>query len=265
MVDKRAVGFLDILGFKNLIETTPLDELATHYEQLIAQARAYVRPTALDGDHPTLFPNRPNRIPWCTQHIFSDSIILVANDDTDAGCLELLLYTWRLEQMFLAAGMPLRGAVDYGEMYSNANSGVFLGTALSTAYRSEMEQDWIGICINEPVAERYTELFGHIRNEQNLLSEIFKLYPIPLKNGATKRLHTVNWRYNYIVEKGTRSLFQSNSDPSVQRKQKNTLAYAREIVDGGKIYSQDQEALPVELRAFWVGGKEPPFPHGDEL
>ena len=265
MVDKRAVGFLDILGFKNLIETTPLDELAARYEHLIAQVRASVRPQVLDGDHPTLFPNRSNSIPWCTQHIFSDSIILVANEDTDAECLALLIYIWRLEQVFLAAGMPLRGAVDYDEMYSNANSGVFLGKALSTAYRSEMEQEWIGICINESVANRYENLFGNIRQEQSILSEIFKLHPVPLKNGSTKRLHTINWRYNYIIEKGTRSLFPANSDPGVQRKLDNTLAFAKAIIDGGNVYAQDEGALPIELRSFWVGSHEPPFPHGDDL
>jgi len=28
---------------------------------------------------------------------------------------------------------------------------------------------------------------------------------------------------------------------------------------------QNQDKIPVELRSLWVGDKEPPFKHGDEL
>ena len=262
---KRCVAFLDILGFKTLVTTLPLDELVGRYERIISEARALMVPHLPNSDNPRLFPRRPNHLSWCTQYIFSDSVILVANADTDAACLELLIYVWRLEQLFLASGMPLRGAVEYGEIYSNTGSGVVLGKALSTAYKTEGEQDWIGICINGSVAKQYTDLFKKVVRKSPL-TEIFKMYSVPLKDGTVKEAYTINWRFNYIVEDGTRSLFvSSHPDPGVQKKIANTLAYARAIVESGRVYVRDDVTVPLELRAFWVGKREPPFPHGDDL
>ena len=264
MSDKRAVGFLDVLGFKNLIETMPLEALAGKYEALVEQVRALLRPQSVN-DHPTLFPNRGVGHQWCIQSIFSDSIILVANEDTDEACLELLVYAWRLSQLFLAAGMPLRGALHYDEMHVNETVGVFLGKALSGAYKAEMQQDWIGVCVNDSLEGRYKSLFVQCQNQESMLFDLFRRYPVPLKDGTAKEMHTLNWRYNYVVEKGTRSLFPPTTELAVRRKQQNTLAYAKAVVDSGRIYSQDQGKAPVELRAFFVGERFPPFPHGDDL
>ena len=263
------VAFLDILGFKTLLTALSLDELATRYERITTQARDFMGAQAQYGSHQSLFRNPRRRSVGYTQHMFSDSIILVANEDTDISCLELLLYVWRLEQLFLAAGMPLRGAVEYGEIYSNPVSGIALGKALSEAYRTEAEQDWIGICVNKSVTERYPEIFDGPENGRDwpaeIFREIFKMYAVPLKNGTVKRSCTINWRFNYVVKKGTRSLFSSNSDPSIQRKVQNTLKYARKVVESRRLYTQNDETLPAELRVFWVGDHEPPFPHGDDL
>jgi hypothetical protein len=264
MAERRAVAFLDILGFRNKILNTPLDSLAQEYEALTSTVQAYVRPMRMDG-HPTLFPNRPSGVPWCTQFFFSDSIILVANADSDDACLELLLHVWRLSQTLLARGLPLRGAIDYDEMYSNPSTGVFVGKALANAYAAEGIQDWIGISLLDSVRTRYEALFKIVDDERYILSVLLKKYPVPLKGGQTECRYTINWRYNYVVEKGTRSLFPTNSDTDAQRKIDNTLAYAKAVVDAGKLYPTDQSKLAVELRTFFVGGKEPPFPHGDDL
>ena len=262
---KKCVAFLDILGFKGLVTTLSLHDLAARYERLTSTARALALPQLPDSDVPRLFPYNKDRPSICSQYIFSDSIILVANADTDVGCLQLLVYVWRLEQLFIAAGMPLRGAVDYGDIYSNTNSGIVLGKALSAAHSTEGEQDWIGICINNSVIERYDDIFKAVEEQRSLLSDLFKMYPVPLKKSAVRELYTVNWRFNYIVEHGTRSLFSSNPNASIQQKVANTLAYARAIVESGRPYARNDKAVPLELRAFYVGKQQPPFPHGDDL
>jgi hypothetical protein len=90
-------------------------------------------------------------------------------------------------------------------------------------------------------------------------------YAAPLKNGQTYLTNTINWRYNYIVQKGTRSLFANSNDAGVQLKIANTLTYAKAVIDYGLVYCQDDGKAPIELRAMFVGSKEPPFDHGDDL
>ena len=260
MPQQAVVSFLDILGFNAKMESIPLDDLSSQYEQLVSQARSYLA-FELASDH-SLFNDRFRPARHCSMHVFSDSIILYANEDSDAACLELLLYTWRLQQLFLAAGMPLRGAVQYGEFYANPNTGIHLGRALSEAYRLESRQEWIGISIGHSVSDRYPAVFDTILGE--ICAGLFPQYCVPMKSGFTEDYLTVNWRFNLVVERGTRSLFPADSDEGVKKKIGNTLQYAKTVVESNRVYARST-GLPIELQAFFVGTTEPPFPHGDEM
>ncbi|MCG2722158.1 MAG: hypothetical protein L6290_09120, partial [Thermodesulfovibrionales bacterium] len=96
-------------------------------------------------------------------------------------------------------------------------------------------------------------------------SNVFLRYKVPLKENKSQLLHTLNWRWNMIIEKGTRSLFSDSKDKSIQEKVANTLDYAKSVIDSKQVYVKDQEKLPIELRSFYVGSSEPPFRHGDDL
>ena len=78
-------------------------------------------------------------------------------------------------------------------------------------------------------------------------------------------LHAINWRFNLIVEDGTRSLMPYSLDIDVIKKIHNTLRYAEKVIQSGEVYISDQSAAPIEVRSFSCGSKFPPFPHGDDL
>lgn len=271
MADQRVVAFLDILGFEKLLLETSLDDLSKKYEALVNTARAQLFPMQFEGE-PTLFQGRDRNRPWCNQHIFSDSIILIANDDTEFACLELLVYVWRICQTFLGFSMPLRGAITFGEIYSNSTNNIFLGKALLEAYKDEGRQDWIGVSILDSVMTRYNEICRLINDPKHIFSTVFKIYDVPLKDVNDgreiffcERRPTINWRYNLIVENGTRSLFKNDGDINVKRKIANTLSYAKHTVESGNIYWQENRAKSlIEMRVMFIGSREPPFPHGDD-
>lgn len=262
----RTVAFLDILGFRSKLYGTSLLELAKSYERRIRESQFLNRPLDPTGNTPTLFKDHPNNVSWCSQYVFSDSIILVSHDENIMSCLKLLVYAWRLSQNFMAFGMPLRGGVVHGEMYANPSINVFLGKALAKAYELEGSQNWIGVAIDTSVMERFSAFFETInKNENPILNDLLFEYPVPFKDGTTKLLRTLNWRWNLIVEKGTRSLFSDSDDPRIVEKTRNTLKYAEAVVQTGRLYVKDQSNLPAELRSCYIGEKEPPFKHGDNL
>lgn len=262
MADNRAVAFLDILGFKELISSKPLDEVVKQYESMIGSTQAMNKPFQYTKDVPSLFPNHPENEQWCKRYIFSDSIILIANGDDEISFLKLIVYARKLLIALISMKLPARGAVSYGELYENPTNNLVIGKSLTDAYLLEQSQDWIGVAISDEAESRYKELFSQFTG---VLGDVFLRYPVPFKDGATRDLFTLNWRFNLIVEKGTRSLFGGVEDKGAQQKINNTLDYARSIVESGRIYIENQEQLPVELRSFWVGSKEPPFSHGNEL
>lgn len=260
---KHTVAFLDILGFNKKIYELNIEELASKYERLIDTAEALNKPIS-DENLPTLFPDHKNHEALCIKNIFSDSIILISRDHTQHSALKLLIYAWRLTQVFIAFDMPLRGAISYGNLYTNLEKNITLGEALTKAYDLENKQQWIGSIVDNEMIDSMPELFQQI-NSVPILSDIFFTYNVPFKDGSFHSHHTLNWRWNMIVKNGTRSLFSKSQDSVVTEKVSNTLAYAKSVVDSKRVYVPSQEQLPVELRSFWVGDQEPPFEHGDDL
>jgi hypothetical protein len=262
---RRAVCFLDILGFRRMLEQKPLIEIAETYDRFISAATSLNRSFPITSSDPQLFPNHPAEEPYCIRYVFSDSLILIARDDDATSCLKLLVHAWRLVQATLAQRMSVRGAVACGEMYFDPAKGICLGHGLTAAYELEQKQNWVGVAIDSSVERAYPELFPSGLHLNSIYESLFLRYPVPLKGGGVIEVRTLNWRWNLIVEHGTRWLFPSSEDAPAQEKITNTLAYAERVVKSGCVYASDQRTCPAELRAFWVGGREPPFPHGDEL
>lgn len=262
---RRAVCFLDILGFRRMLEQKPLIEIAETYDRFILAATSLNRPFQVSTRDPQLFADHPAGEPYCIRYVFSDSLILIARDDDALSCLKLLVHAWRLVQATMAQRMSIRGAVACGDMYFDPANGICLGHGLTAAYELEQKQNWVGVAVDSSVEKAYPTLFPSGLQSNSIYESLFLRYPVPLKGGGFIETRTLNWRWNLIVEHGTRWLFPSTDDTSAQEKIQNALAYAGTVVKSGRTYASDQGSCPVELRAFWVGGREPPFPHGDEL
>jgi len=257
------VAFLDILGFRNKIESKELGELARKYEYILS---VLPNMSARIADN-SMFPNHPVGERFCNFYVFSDSIILLANEESMDGVTKLLMSTWRISQAMLAAGFPLRGGIASGELYVNESARIFLGKALTRAFELEKQQDWIGISIDDSVCHHYPDLQPTDDKPPQILDIMFPFFNVPLKDKSTKKMRTINWRFNLVVEEGTRSLFGQSSDPLIQKKIEHSLAYAKHIVDSGYVYLTDKASAtaPAEVQAFWIGDAEPPYDHGDEL
>lgn len=268
----RTVGFLDILGFRRKLLTMPIEQLVRKYQQIIVATDQLNRPlTSMvkSTSEDTLFPDHPSDQPWCIRKVFSDSIILIAHDDDDESCLKLLIYAWRLSQVFLAADLPLRGGIAYGEIYADVENDAYVGGALTSAYDLQRNMDIITVAIDSTVENRHPRVFAFFKDYP--LSCLFFEYPIPLKDNTRRTLHTINWRWNMVVKAGTRSLFPPPGSTEAQLKIDNTFDYVRAFLL--KTHAKPlTQGLPLEFGIFWVGASvtshqssSAPFQHGDDL
>jgi len=266
MLVKRAVAFLDILGFRKLVTETPLSELGPRFANVIEAVRRDLNRPPLPGENlHRLLKDRPLTEPFCLTYAFSDSVILISDDSSSTGCLAVLVFAVRAMQAMMASGFPVRAGVSFGEMFVDIPRAVFLGRALTTAYDSEQSQDWVGGLVDDTVAEAVPELAKYTASNM-LLNTLFPVYPVPLKTGTVRECRTLNWRWNLVVKSGTRSLFHETSDPEAMKKITNALAYAKWIRAAGLAYPADPASVPVEVRRFFVGDELPPpsYIHGDE-
>ena len=256
---KRAVAYFDILGFKSKIENSPIEKLATDYERIISQTS---KEFSVENGQVT---SRE----VCHRYIFSDSLFLIAKEDTIESFIDLISYAWRTMQFFIASGFPLRGAITYGEFYANLKCNVFLGKAISNAVVLEGQQNWIGAVVDQTAIDRYDVVFSGDSFQSIIMNTLFPVYNVPLKDGTYKDYHVINWRENMVSETGIKALFKNEPfDESVQVKIDNALRFSKAIVDAGTAYFDD-ELVPVRYRRIYIGQKEPPvngpmFPNGDE-
>lgn len=264
MLGKRTVAFLDVLGFRDKIERIPLTSLSDSYEEAIELARILNKKFATSESANSLFPYHPMGERWCNRQILSDAIILVSLNSSAESSLKLMLYARTLVQVFLTLGFSIRGGISYGEIYKNHNTRVILGKALTSAYKLEKNQEWLGVAIDNSVEKNFPELFNNILYPKELLNWFFPVYLVPLKEEKFQEYRILNWRFNMIIEEGTKSLLEKANLNKDNKKFNNTLKYLEWVRKSGAVYIKEGVNRPIEMSAFFVGATKPPFKHGDE-
>jgi hypothetical protein len=262
MAEKRLVALFDILGFRNMIRTQTVDQIAEAYKSTIKNLSVFGI-AKRDATQPTMFPDHAEGVPYCSMYIFSDTIILISHSELIADQIKLIVFAWRFQQFLIVNELPVRGGISYGEMVLDPKIGIVLGTALVDAYELEQQQNWIGACFDETIMGN--GLDAAIR-ENPFLGDLFPYYEVPFKDGTTKLRRIVNWRFGLMSKHGIRNFFHEPEadDVSVKMKIENTLAYCKVIRSRGWRFADDGTNLPTELKLFFVGDSEPPWPSGDE-
>ena len=256
---KRAVAYFDILGFKDKVEKMPIESLSDTYEALIARTLGELA-----------FEN--GEAYWknvCFRYIFSDSIFLIAQEDSEDSFIDLISYAWRMMQSAITLNLPLRGSVAYGELYANTDRNVFLGTAITEAVITEGMQNWIGAIVNDSAITRYKGIFEKKDIQYSIMNYILPQYEVPLKDGKNHLHYVINWRENMVSQSGIKCLFHNDFDNAMaQEKIDNTLKFSKAVVDSRKAYFDDEQ-VPIRYRRFYIGDGPPPksgpmFTNGDE-
>ncbi len=263
----RTVAFIDVLGFKQKIESKSATDLGKTYKRVIRNALEKHSINADFSNEESFFPKMSTNDEYCISYVFSDSIILTSYDNTEENSLKLLVFTYRLMRTMMAQGFLVRGGISFGDMYIDIEDSIFVGTALTKAYELEMNQEWAGITIDESFVNAFPNIFNGSLKYAEYLNCLFVKYPVPMKRGAIKELYTINWRWNLVVQKGTKSLLGEANDWAAKVKIDNTLAYAKYIRNKSLTYPANGSVCPIEIRTMYVAEGKPSktMPtHGDE-
>jgi len=259
LVPMRAVAFLDILGFSDLVQR---EDLAT-VKQRFALALQSLQ-LAQAGATPQ--PGKPLKPFHCFS--FSDTFVLAAADNSLEANAAFVIGSALLIQYLFAQGLPVRGALTYGEADFIPGTNHLIGKAIVTAHALEKNQNWLGVLVDWnsfPLEAQATFMVP-------VFAPLYTRWDVPMKDAQPlKNTLVVNWRFNLVVEKGTRSLFHPTQDPRAQRKIENTLAFAKHIRDNNQHAGHAIDNNGNRMKIPWlagcaVGSKEPgTFEHGDEL
>lgn len=253
---KRMVVFLDVLGFKAKLQHSDQFKIAETYQALLNII--YNAKENMDKNGRDLFD----------LYVFSDSIVLIAKDDSNKAIAELISATWKFMQFSIGARMPFRGGISYGDIYTNEKESIFLGNPIVQAVKMEGEQEWIGISCDEYAKERLNVITEQDSNWENIVPNILMIdYDVPLKSGKYDKKRVVNWRFNLVAEEGIKSLFENEFNrEDVKIKIENTLKFAKYVKESGKVYIANsvKESIKERCGVLYLGKSQPPFKNGDE-
>lgn len=141
-------GMFDILGYKDLIEHNTLDDIVDIYYNNILNREEPA--FAFGNSHtPDLSPSVQ-----AEKLAFSDTFILYSQFYDGENSIEKLqrafayvFYSAYLLRFSFDSGIPLRGALCFGEYYVDKENICFLGSPILEAYNASNKQNWCGAVI----------------------------------------------------------------------------------------------------------------------
>ena len=250
----KYIAFLDILGFKELIENNKLQEIEELYDSLqksLLFTFAYSNPKHMGAKKlPTIVETVLNSL------VISDSIIIWTDDDDQGSFMELLFAVKYFMYFSMKSGFPLRGGISSGELVVKSGKHdkspkfnsytTLLGLSLTRAYIMESKSEWSGCIIDELSVRHFNKkLKGYESNVADLdffeKMDVIHSYEVPMKSGPVKKYYAVNWTHfngprltPNEVKKGFKAHNKNVTDWAVQNKIRNTLKFLADTKKGYK-------------------------------
>jgi hypothetical protein len=206
------VAVFDVLGFREIVNQTPLPQLREMYLRL-QREKVWAASIPVFGSSGTS--------EWViATTIFSDTIVLWAQDTYES--LDTLIATCSvLIGRSVLMGWPLRGGVAYGECILDRRRRVFIGKPMVNAYQTEQAQDWIGAAFHD-------SCLSHLRLGQVISTHDDVVhYSVPTKVGKPALEWAIRWGQRIADPEQAIAGLSQGAPSSVQVKYANTLAFLR--------------------------------------
>jgi hypothetical protein len=258
----RFIAYFDYLGFANIIENNPIQELYTRAHQISRDIEFAF--CAGEGDEPTGGFRRPNRYAIKYNCIrFSDTVIFYSNDFTedqlnnfDDVVKEQLINIVDITDNYVKSSntsYPTRGYLTIGEMeadywfpndeewdkmnFTYIRNGIF-GKGLVEASKKGEMQNWMGAYASKSIIELLQK-----NNLNNLITECLILYNLPFKDKQALGEDTYKIVENYSEEYCFRA---SKKIENTAKREERFNSYSRRT----KNAFERQQELPISKDAI---------------
>ena len=129
---KRWFCYIDLLGFSNLVNSSNISGVITTYLDVLDKMEGLAGPKK----------NRGIYYSW-----FSDTFIIYSRGPSTEYFVRIEQISRLFFQKLVFKGIPARGALTFGPLYSHLNRNIFVGPALIDAHHYGEAQNWIGFVL----------------------------------------------------------------------------------------------------------------------
>jgi hypothetical protein len=214
------VGFFDILGYQNIIDNNTIDEVSEIISQLLLKLPDDARVELTESLAGEGRESLRNKMKELKARMISDSILLVFPVDVKEGRLERLkyftlfkAYVDRLLTYTFIAGLPMRGAIDFGEYFLEEDC--FAGKPIINCFRLGQSLDFSGCVMTEGCREAVLGMLdGMVREGKHLDASFFGYdYLCPLRGQGYKKSLLLSWGSDMYDDRDIRqTVFEAFKD-----------------------------------------------------
>ena len=202
------VLYLDILGFSQLVELHPSSELSSIVQKMFCDFNRAIDKSRTFEDSQGVCKIKLDCL-HC--HLVSDSIVIWTENNTFNNFRHLMNSAQYLMISGFKSGLPLRGAIGFGDFVVNNpiketqdTKDVFFpdealyGEAYCEAYYLESKLEWSGCVLSQNAWNRVCECWSQPEtNDSNPHSYFYRYphliwYPVPTKMGKIYAI-AINW------------------------------------------------------------------------
>lgn len=188
----RFVAFFDIMGFKDLVARSSHDSVLRRMKKL----KEVITPLEkevdayLNQDDKTLTDKQKEDFKKSIARplMFSDSILIVTNEDTEADAQNITFISYWLLTSCFQIGIPIKGAVSHGKFTADFDNSLYFGQPLIDAYLLQEELQFYGVVFDH----NFEDLIHKRKLEIEVLN--LKKYKVHLKSGKVNHYIT-DWIY----------------------------------------------------------------------
>jgi len=167
----RFVGFIDIMGFKDLVARTPHQDIYQMMQKLTK---------SLKFNESIEWAKVKTKLVRSTT--YSDSIIIYSKDNSYESLYSLICSISSLTYDMFIEGIPHKGAIAFGEMTLDNSNSIYFGQPLIDAYLLQEELNFYGFVVHSTAQIHIDKFMG----EKGI--PFTHTYLCPFKSGASKHL-----------------------------------------------------------------------------
>ena len=215
--DYRFVGYIDIMGFKNLVFRNPHEriyEMMKKVSDAMNETESTFSTDLIDGEEV-----------YITMTTYSDSMMIYSKDKSSASQSSFLGAVANLSEKLFLAEIPFKGAVAYGQMTLDLKNSIFFGRPLIDAYLLSEELSYYGVVVHASAETK----------KGFKSSDLVEEYLCPFKTGNSIHQTIVpltDLASNYEDVEESIKRMRSKTSGGLRKYIDNTLTYLAKV--GGK-------------------------------
>lgn len=175
--NKRYVAFFDIMGFKELVERNNHSYIVDKLEAL----RKTI--SILEKLHENQGFLNDVKVTNSKTITFSDSIMIFTKDDSIESLNKIIIDSSIFLFKAIEIGIPIKGALSYGEVTLDFKNSLFFGRPIIDAYLLHDELNMYSAILDNRIEDKISTFTLH-----NDVVDLFISVKVPLKKGKVQHL-----------------------------------------------------------------------------